>query len=37
LYAEMVKRRIGFGKLLVKTDVRIRSYIGSAYVHKWSN
>jgi hypothetical protein len=36
--AEIVeRRRIDFGKSLVKTDVRVRSYIGSAYVHKRSN
>jgi phosphatidylserine decarboxylase len=27
----------GFGKPLVETDVRVRSYIGSAYAHKESN
>ena len=28
---------LGFGKSLVETDVRVRSYIGSAYAHKGSN
>jgi phosphatidylserine decarboxylase len=28
---------LGFGKSLVETDVRVRSYIGSAYVHKGLN
>ncbi len=28
---------LGFGKSLVETDVRVRSYIGSSYTHKWSN
>jgi phosphatidylserine decarboxylase len=28
---------LGFGKSLVETDVRVRSYIGSSYIHKWSN
>jgi len=28
---------LGFGKSLVETDVKVRSYIGSAYAHKGSN
>jgi len=28
---------VGFGKSLVETDVKVRSYIGSAYTHKGSN
>jgi phosphatidylserine decarboxylase len=28
---------LGFGKSLVETDVRVRSYIGSAYTRKTSN
>ena len=28
---------MGFGKSLVETEVKVRSYIGSAYVHKRLN